>query len=364
MEDNVDIETSKPRHEYDILSTRKDGVKEEWALSEYIHYTDGLIGKLDGSILLDDVDAFHGGGVPKKEDLPPPNAVIYLDKSARPVQWFVRKFWPILAQENAEMPESYFINLDRQQWREWMGFPPDQLEAAPDDETYADLFQRVDRVKDMITRIRALNSTVQLDEDHIEDAWNHPTRFDGKHIMIVDEVRSSGATLRIAELVMSRAFPEATISGQHWAKPPRVILNNGIRDKSGNVAYKVDWLPAWYDRDRTTGRGVDDFNPQWPEISESLGNPVSEKTKIGRYFLSTPYRNPDTDEFIQDPKSKQLRTEISNLADDLVHKRVLYRPDQGRIELETMIPWTHLKKGLSIIMESLQWKNGGQKKLF
>ncbi len=59
------------------------------------------------------------------------DTILYLDKSARPIQWLVKEFWPIFA-GNKPMPESKFANIDAS---EWLGKTSD--EPRPDeDEIY------------------------------------------------------------------------------------------------------------------------------------------------------------------------------------------------------------------------------------
>lgn len=323
-------EQPQESHEYSILSEGKRTWSKEWALSEYVSLTDGLIGKLDGSIPLKNVKALHDG---KEEegDLEPPDGVIYLDKSARPVAWMVRNLWPQLADkrdgETVKKPHTFFLNIDKQDWLRRMGVSKKYIEDPP--------IEMIDYSKidpEHISRIRALFSTVPIEEADIDKAWEYPTYFDGKHIMVVDEVASSGATLNIAKNLLSRAFPTATISGQYWAKPNKVFLNGGVPDSEGRMQFQMDWVPPWYSATSDLGRGVGDRDPKWAEISESMGQKPSEITRIGRHVLSTPTRNPKTNEFLRDTKAERLESEIHNLAGDLRDKKVLYRPSQDRLD--------------------------------
>src|SRR5579872_2790917 len=74
----------------------------EYLLSEYASLTDGLIGRLDGTIPIRGADVIKvtPEGIRKeKQNLPSPSSVIYLDKSARPVRWLVDGLWDVLARE-------------------------------------------------------------------------------------------------------------------------------------------------------------------------------------------------------------------------------------------------------------------------
>src|SRR5690606_4316696 len=114
----------------------------------------------------------------------------------------------------------------------------------------------------------ALFSKHESTEENLNEAWHHPTTLDKQHVMIVDEVKSSGLTLEIALRLLSMAFPETTFSGQYWAKPPRVPLGKGI-PVNGQTQYSIEWVPIWYDSHTALGRGIGDKNPNWPEIVKS-----------------------------------------------------------------------------------------------
>ncbi len=325
----TELQEQKP-HQYSILrENKKPEWKDEWNLSEYITLTDGLIGKLDGSIKLTNEKAYRNGKE-VQEDLVPPTEVVYLDKSARPVAWLVRALWDQLAEKrNGEIPKrlnTFFLNIDKEDWLRKMQVPQKHLQDPPPE--LID-YEKID--KEHYARIRALFSKEKMTEAEVEKAWEYPTWFDGKHVMIVDEVKSSGATLEIAQNLLSRAFPEATISGQYWVKPTRVILNGGAPDKEGRLQFNVGWMPAWYSSISELGRGVGNKDPRWPEIAESRGVSPPESAKIGRYVLSTPLRNPKTNDEIADPRAEKLYQEFHYLAEDLKKKDILYRPSADRL---------------------------------
>jgi len=308
----------------------------EWVLSEYVKRTDGLIGKMDGTIPMIQQDIYttrEGELTAEKRDLKPPSSVIYLDKSARPVEWMVRELWPVLARvpdtpyaegKVPQKPKDYFLNIDKGDWLRRMGVPEEHIQDVP--ENLIDI-TKID--KEHIARIRALYSTAKIDEDNIDDAWNNPTIFDGQHVMVVDEVKSSGKTLKLAQMLLSLAIPEATFSGEYWAKPLPVFLNNGV-EVDGRMQKKMAWVPVWYREDSPLGRGIGDRNEDWPEITEKKGYPVSRYAKLGRYVLSTPPHDENTDARISDKKARRIREDIKHMAVDLKFGRILYRPSQDR----------------------------------
>lgn len=347
LADSPKFETPAPSEDllnrpYVILRGERQNVEggkwtTEWLLSEYVKCTDGVIGKMDGTIPLKQVEVFvrdESGLKKEKRDLPPPASVVYLDKSARPVAWLVRSLWPLLAREPGtpyeqgkvpQRPREYFLNIDKVEWLHYMGVPTKYIEDAPEELIDID---KVD--KEHLTRIRAHFSTEKITEDNLDEAWSHPTRLDGQHVMIVDEVMSSGQTLRIAQRLLTSAIPEAVFSGQFWAKPGRVPLNKGIPDQEGKLQFQREWVPVWYSKDVESGRGVGDRNHEWPEILARTGNSVPEYTKIGRYILSTPPHDPLSYARRGDQAAEELRTDIKKLALELEQHKILYRPSSER----------------------------------
>jgi hypothetical protein len=327
----------------------------EWTLSEYIKQTDGLIGKMDGTIPLKGARVYKAekdGLTEERRDLLPPDSIIYLDKSSRPVEWAVRELWSTLARTPGteyvdwsipKRPDSHFLNIDKIDWLKRMGIPSEHLEDAP-----LSMVNIAKLDKEHLARIRALYSTAKISEGNVNDAWNHPTIFGDKHIMVVDEVESSGHTLRLAQMMLSAAMPEATFSGQYWLRPRKVPLNNGVPDpKDGKVQFRMAWVPVWYSSDISAGRGVSDARLDWPEIASKQGHHVSRYAGIGRYVLSTPSHDYDSLQKGQDMRAQRLRQDFKKLGEDLLHHKVLYRPSTEREE-ENMVERVEQINGMSI----------------
>jgi hypothetical protein len=302
-------------------------------LSEYVKCTDELIGRMDGSIRLAAVPVHvleAGRWVTIERDLPPPTAMLWLDKSARPVSWLTRAFWPLLAGDARSMgrrpprPRDYYLNIDKEDWLHRMGVAPADIQDAP---AGAIDLTRIDA--EHIDRIRAIFSTIRVDEDGLGQAWDQATLLDGQHVMIVDEVRSSGRTLQIALQLLSHAIPDATFSGQHWASPPPVPLNRGAQ-VGGRLQFAVEWVPVWYEQSRESGRGVGPRDAGYPERAAAIGQRVSRYAKLGRYVLSTPPHDPTSLRRVVDERACDLRDDISRLVGDVADRRVLYRPSPAR----------------------------------
>jgi len=221
-----------------------------------------------------------------------PSKVVFLDKSARPVAWLTRELWDTLAPEKPgdpipKKPDFKFLNIDRNQWKDIL----DPLKTGHYD---------VSRLGE--EEIEGLRSIFGKNHDGSFDA---PNELDDQTIMIVDEVRASGATLNIATDMLKRAFPTSTVFGEHWM---------GQMTKVNNVETMLD-LPIWY---------KDTTNDPKTELGRGVGNRRNPllATHPSQLFLSTRFPEPDQ-------QSLRLREDLRRLAKD-VGKNVLYIPDRER----------------------------------
>jgi hypoxanthine phosphoribosyltransferase len=224
---------------------------------------------------------------------------VYLDKSARPVAWMVHAFWDQLAPQNEDgstpsEPKIKFLNIDREQWSAVTGRTEDDnldVKAIPR--------QRIDELR----KVLAVKG-VHIDENK---PHNGPSELDGKRVMVIDEVSVSGDTLRLAEGVLRRAFPNtASQKGEYW------MQGRVKTDRRTSVARNTE-LPIWYSDKVTTGRGVADRDTTKSQQSNSV------RQRIGGYWLSTNFREPDE-------KGLQLRKEIDQMAEDLKVHDMVYKP--------------------------------------
>lgn len=214
-----------------------------------------------------------------------PDALIFLDKSARPVSWLVDGMWASAA-PGVKKPQIYFLNIDREQWRDTVG----------SNSTYINT-DRVDQNR--IAELHALFAVKPVDDNKKGQvdpkAIEAPTIFDEKKVMIIDEVKATGDTLDIARGIFRRAFPKTQIIGKHWMIPEVKSVRGG-----GNANAEV---PVWYDSESALGRGVHNRNP------EKSAHSTNRAQRIGRWFLSRRFDEPDA-------KSEQLRKEMKWLAED------------------------------------------------
>ncbi len=334
------------------LATPTQGLSSEGTLSEYVKNTDYIIGLLDGSIpitgssltvdkdkLLEDGKVVFEKSEIVPESLTPPHKVVWLDKSARPVYWMVRELWDQLGTTDygvAKRPRSQFLNIDRIPWLHRSGIKTSEIDADRSDQfDINNIGSDEYSVKRHLGIIRGLfvdtsrtdesGKKIELTLENFDDeVWNMPLRDLKKgdigelkpHILVVDEVKSSGSTARIAQELLAAALPEATVTTAHWQN-----------DKSAKTtAHSKGWVPVWYSDKVLDGRGVGNVSAAYYRDSN-----VNFIQKQAHTVLSTPFVNPFTRERQVDIKAHNLRNDIKLLAKKLVSSEVLYRPSPARI---------------------------------
>lgn len=225
------------------------------------------------------------------------DVAIFLDKSARPVAWMVNKLWDQLAPKTdnegnpVQKPEIKFLNIDREQWGAMLGRSEDKTGGINVDRLEP---TRAEELRDLYAPINGYSNA------------SDESLLTGKNVMIIDEVRQSGDTLAMSEGIIKKVFPDAkSIEGVYW------MFGTSRRDKSGNkIGTEV---PVWYSDRETTGRLVANRD------TNKSDNSNSSRQRVGRYWLSTPFREPDT-------KGLQLKKEVAWLADDLRDHKLIYMP--------------------------------------
>ncbi len=257
-------------HDYEILET--DELREK-----YVNLTDNLINRI-------------------QEERP--KHLIFLDKSARPVAWMLKELWPIFAVDDdgevEQMPSINFIQIDREDWRGLV---------KNEDSDIIDVDNLPDRLFEDLRSVFT-DRVVPTGE-----AGNEPSKFDNSKIMVVDEIRVSGDTLDIASEMLIRSFPTADVGKSWWMNPGEKIV-------PGQPSRNAD-IPVWYDKDKNTGRGVNNRN-----TTKSNRSP-SRRQQRGGLFLSTRLDGPD-------PESRELREEFKHLASDIITHKLIVRPSFDR----------------------------------
>lgn len=299
---------SSPENDYNLLRGDQQAIREQvnvwdsdFVKEKYIQATDKMVGMLDGSI---DSRYLYDPEDPEKSKQRP-DVVVWLDKSARPVSWFVDAFWEQFAKPGAKKPDYDFLNIDRENWFVRQGHK--RIDASyrlgPAD------FD-IDAVSDEdIARIRAIFTEGEIDKGNWQsDVWNLPTRLDDKNILIIDEVKNKGGTLAIAAKLLKRAIPTATVSGDYFWKSGNYALG-GNADK-----IQMESAPVWYNADDSYGRGVGEISQAYHDNMYEK-NPSAEnfRRKLGWIALSAPHFNPIDYSEIPDHKADQLKQDIAYL---------------------------------------------------
>lgn len=278
---------------YEVLTTNKGPVDDEKLKTRYLTWVDQLIYRMEG------LDHPESGT---------PDYVIFLDKSARPLAWLVKEFWPHLAQKvpadpnnpkselvTPKMPEIKFLNIDREAWQEIVG----RSDTGVIDVSGVS--------KTDIEDLRGIFLKNSRDDNN--STFEQEALFDGKSILVIDEVKTTGDTLETARKMLGRAFPTAIIRDAWWMIPSVVDTGKGGK--------RVGELPVWYSSDTPAGRGVGN------RVSRLSSRSYSSRQRYGALFLSTRHTEPDA-------LSDQLRLEVHQLAKDYLGGKLRFIPHYGR----------------------------------
>lgn len=270
-----------------------------------------------------------------------PDAVIYLDKSARPVRWFVSAYWNQLAR--TPPPATGFLSIDRMNWfprlgvqvtdiRRGWGIGPDGTEKHLD---LTDLTTRLRAIsadpdlrsglRHQCARIRALfvRRPLPTGPDWADKVWDTPTVLDGKTLVIIDEVKSAGATLHLAQTLLRTAIPEASaIAGEYfWASTSTRLI-------AGQP--QMGTPPVWYQPSDPWGRGVGDLDERYyHDRYRAHPTQASWRRLLGATVVSPPHHRSDPDAaplIVPDTKARRLHTEIHQLAAEYAKGTILLAP--------------------------------------
>jgi hypothetical protein len=178
----------------------------------YVHLTDNLIERMDGS----------------NTSFPKPDYVVFLDKSARPVNWMVQSLWDTLAAKDADgntpdRPQSLFVNIDARRRKD------------ESDNAMADL-------RSLFTIDEPLEGLSAMDQE---------TLLDGKEVLVVDEISVSGDTLQYADELLQRAYPSAHIRTFAW-------MDGAPKTAGGPKTNNPVWYERNSDRYRIVVEHIDD----------------------------------------------------------------------------------------------------------
>ncbi len=307
-----------PKHGNELYRMEYVSKPVEDVEKDLINDTDRLIGALDGSI--DEGDCFLYG---ERRTQGPVDGAIYLDKSARPVRALVSELWRDMSSE--QKPQASFLNIDKENWLYAMGYSREDFRGRYINPSELNLDKMdSDFLLNQVARIRSL----YLDDEHMAQAedlitsveagtrktdelialWDMPTVMDGKHVAIVDEVKSSKATLTIADMLLQRALPDTDFEPVFFSTPSTYIYD--FYDQGQDEMYKKitdTEKPIWYDASRSDGRGgIEDVDTEWS------GESPNRQQRLGKYVLSTPFMAMNGR---HDTRGSQLRRDMKHLAE-------------------------------------------------
>jgi len=298
----------------------------------YLGCTDGLIGMLDGSIKIDDESWDDNARYVSSEyEGDPSDHAVYLDKSARPIRALVEGLWDKLAKAEISIPDSSHVNIDKELWLGLMHVPTNRFQKPLETDLN---FNNIDPklLRDRIEQLRSVylspENLEKLDEQNLSDCWNMPTSLDGKNVAIIDEVESSGFTLRIALELYKRAFPETNFSCMYWSSPRKIYWDVVEEDGTMSQEFAASWAPFWYDAVSASGRGIGDIDVSYSRQSADV------RQRIGKYILSAPYNKKVDDgyEEVRDTRSEQTYHDLGLLINRFNNGEAFYRPNPQRLD--------------------------------
>lgn len=293
----------EPAFDYRILRGhyRADGTykTDEQLRMQYLTLTDNLIEQMTEGVTYTDRDTHEY--VRQK-----PDYVIFLDKSGRPLAWLVNELWNKLAPEPGsdevpKKPEFRFLNIDRDQW-EGRVDPEnngniDTEEVKKDMRDLRYLFVESKYKKADLAKRHVDDGKISFERPEMreltDDIYNLPAELDGKVVLIVDEVKTSGRTLDIATEFIKTAFPTANVAGTYW-------MSATINYKGARRALEA---PVWYNDRTEYGRGIGNR----ADVSGRRSITENMNQRRGKLFLSTRFPRPDG-------QALQLRKELHHLA--------------------------------------------------
>jgi len=289
-------------------------------LSKFVTSTAELIATIDGSSTEYD----------DHPELTPPDHIIYLDKSARPVSWLVNTFWSDFSDQ--ERPPHSYLNIDRLTWLRYAGIKADAngyftdhrgeyRRATPRD------FEIENLQPDALARLRSLYLPDGITDENPTKILQTPSQLDGKNILIIDEVGNSGATIAIAKQVIAAAFPTTNINTKYFWKSGAKVSPNG-EERQMLLA------PVWYSEEHPHGRGIGNIDQaHYDKRYADYPNPINHAKSYGAFAISAP-----TDLTTEpDQSSRELMREIKQMRQDFNTGHILLRPpknyDDDRVDV-------------------------------
>ncbi len=300
------------QNQYELNNNNQSNERIYWnidkTVGEHIKSTADLIATMDGTSMEYEMN----------QERVKPDHVIYLDKSARPVSWLVNTFWNDFSEE--KRPEHSYLNIDRLTWFRRAGVDVDangyirnsdgsQRIAMPKD------FHIEDVSPEDFARIRSLYLPNGIENEDVEEIMRMPSLLDGKNVLIVDEVKRSGSTNKIASDLIKAAFPEVASvnTAYYWDSGTKIL-------KSGEA--QMLSIPVWYDSKSSLGRGIGDIDPEYfRKRHEKFQTPRTRAQNFGSIVLGA-YVNLNEE---KGQLSRELMREIQQMHQDYQDGKILVR---------------------------------------
>lgn len=322
--------------EFPVLKEQTHKVLRNGAIvNERININENIINYVqDTALLISVIDGSISGEEPYDH-------VVYLDKSARPVSWLVNMFWNDFALQDHKgnvirRPPHSYINIDRAPWFRYAGIEvTDDGRQTADGElaTFWDFSNSFGNLDERhFAEIRALYINGGIETEDVDWIMKQPTVLDGKKVLIIDEVSRTGSTLKIAEKLFQKTFPEAKIECSYFWHPHESVLMMGSEQV-------LTSLPVWYDPNTYFGRGIGGLDKhyyrnlyeKYCQMSETNPNIKLDKFRAYAFaatVLSTPILNDDGSVMglDEEKKTRALTRDLRRLHDEYTAGRVFFAP--------------------------------------
>jgi len=220
--------------------------------------------------------------------------------------------------------------LDHPNWKQkgW-GYKPDGSYNQLDISDF-----RLQDVEDRRKRISAFRAQYVIGEIPRENwqqaVWKMPTSLDGRHLLIVDEMKSSGSTLGIAKQLLTAAVPDiAGVTGAYFWEYSTCQISDSDGTTRLQMADSVVWYNPGEDTAGKMGRIIGDpFLPYYEALDRQNRNDASFRKLLGaRDFIGAPFileelkEHPDRivpndpSVYLDDEEGRMLKEDIRHLHD-------------------------------------------------
>lgn len=267
------------------------------------------------------------------------DTVVYLDKSARPLDGLARKVLKNVMPDK-KRPDSKFLNIDRNQIFTELGFGirDGYFSDGTEGNKLAETSHFINRwqmgtsqeTKDRIlaaVRSQFLDKDAEVDmkaseDEIIQQILKAKTTVEGKKVIAVDETSFSGATIGVAGFLLKKALPEAKVNEKgftFWESEDKQVKS----EVNGEVKLVHGSVPVWYDKNDDFGRGIGERSESY-HTRRFENNPtrLNLLRKVGASVLASPHRDID-EKYLRDDKYEDLMYDFDQLIHDYKANKIL-----------------------------------------